>query len=121
MKHLALAFTLSLVAGAVGAQKPTCERNTGGVFEDISCAAAALELAEHELAATYSQLLAILPAPEAAALRKAQDAWLRFVEADVLFVEAREGAGSAGRLVIANSRERLTSERTLELKSWTPR
>jgi uncharacterized protein YecT (DUF1311 family) len=121
MKRFALAFTLTLLVGTLDAQQPACERNAGGVFEDFGCASAALSAAERELDTTYSQLLALLPAPQAAPLRKAQDAWLKYLAADALFVEAREGAGSSGRLIIANSWERLTRERTLELKTWIPR
>ena len=121
MKCFALAFTLTLLAGTVDAQQPTCERNAGGVFEDMSCASAALNAAERELDATYTQLLALLPAPQAAALHTAQDAWLKSLAADALFVDAREGAGPSGRLVIANSWEKLTRERTLQLKTWTSR
>ena len=77
MNRIALAFTLLLIASASGAQQPTCARNAGGLFEDIGCAAAALKVAERELDGTYSQLLALLSAPEAAAGRSGQPATRR--------------------------------------------
>jgi len=113
MIRFALAFTLLLAVDTVTAQ-PACDRDAGGAFDDIVCAAPALETAERELEANYSQLLALLPAAEAAALRKAQDAWLKAVEADALVAEAREGGGTAGRLAFTNSREKLIRERALE-------
>jgi uncharacterized protein YecT (DUF1311 family) len=121
MNRIALVFTLLLIASATTAQQPACTRNAGGVFEDIACATSALKMAERELEGTYSELLALLSPPEAAALRTAQNAWLNFAAANARFVEARKGTGPSSRLVIANSREKLTRERTHELQSWVPR
>jgi uncharacterized protein YecT (DUF1311 family) len=121
MKNIALAFTLLLIASPPFAQEPACPRNAGGVFENVGCATAALKIAERELADTYARVLALLPPPQAAALRKAQNAWLSFAAENARFVEMREGTGPSGRLVIANSREKLTRERILELESWFPR
>ena len=121
MNRIALVFTLLLIASAADAQQPACARKAGGAFEDIACATAALKMAEHDLQGTYSRLLSLLSPPEAAALREAQNAWLRFAAANAQFVEVREGTGSSGRLVSANSREKLTRERIEELNSWLPR
>jgi uncharacterized protein YecT (DUF1311 family) len=118
MKRLLIALlALPAISGAFGAETH-CARNSAGVFENINCAAEARDKADKELNSTYQRLLASLSGPQAEKLRLAQRAWLSFVEADTSFVLEREGAGSSGRLVAVNNREKLTRQRVESLKSW---
>jgi uncharacterized protein YecT (DUF1311 family) len=121
MTRFAIVLSILLLPGLALSAETPCTRSEAGVFEQIICALGARDAADRELNAVYSRLLATLPAADAAALREAQRAWLRFVEADARFVIEREGDGSSGQLVLLNNRERLTRERTEDLKSWLPR
>src|SRR4051812_25037010 len=121
MNRIALAFTLFLVASAAGAQQPACARGVIGMFRDIGRATASPNMGERELADTSAHLLTIPSPTEAAALRKAQNAWLNFAAENARFVQMREGTGSSGRLALANNREKITRERTQELSSLAPR
>jgi uncharacterized protein YecT (DUF1311 family) len=105
-------------ATPVVAQKPSCARNAFGIFEDLNCALAARDAADRELNATYKRMLSQMSASEAHSLRLAQRAWLQFVKADAQFIVAMEGDGSSGRLLMVNTRERLTRERIAELQTW---
>jgi uncharacterized protein YecT (DUF1311 family) len=121
MKRLLIALISIVAAAPAIAEGRSCTRNSFGVFEDISCAFNARNAADKELNETYQRLLGVLRPIEAQALRKAQRAWLSYVDADAKFSFAIEGDGSSGRLVVANTRERLTRERIEALKSWLPR
>jgi uncharacterized protein YecT (DUF1311 family) len=121
MKRLLMALACLATTSVVLGKDQACARNGFGVFDDINCAVEAGDQADKELNATYQQLLAALSSAEAEVLRKAQRAWLSFVEADTKFVFEREGDGSSGRLVAVNNRERLTRERIAALKVWLPR
>jgi uncharacterized protein YecT (DUF1311 family) len=120
MKRLLIALiALPLTSIALGEEAP-CARNSAGVFENINCAVEARDEADAELNATYQRLLAALSQGEAAKLRRAQRAWLSFVEADAHFIFEREGNGSSGRLVAVNAREKLIVQRIEALNSWLP-
>ena len=121
MKRLLIALLgIAAAVPAIAEDRP-CARNNFGVFEDISCALDARDAADKELNEIYQRLLAALRPVEAQALRKAQRAWLAYVEADAKFSFAREGDGSSGNLVVVNTREKHTRERIEVLRSWLPR
>ena len=90
-----------------------CERNEHGLYEDLACAANAVSGARKEMESVLSDLTARLNPEARAALGTSQEAWVQYREAAVKFVYAREGDGSAGRLVAANDTERATRARTL--------
>ncbi|MBB6092360.1 uncharacterized protein YecT (DUF1311 family) [Povalibacter uvarum] len=104
---------------AVSTAVLACERNEYGVFEDIACAAEAVENARKEMESVLDNLAARLDPEVREALEKAQAAWSDYREAAVQFVYAQEG-GSSGRLVVANDTERAIRARTEELKQWQP-
>jgi uncharacterized protein YecT (DUF1311 family) len=95
-----------------------CSRNEHGVFEDVACAAEASARADKELGEVYKKLLSQLGREEQERLRASQRAWLAYRKANIAFVYAVEGNGSAGRMVAANQAEQATLARLKELRSW---
>jgi uncharacterized protein YecT (DUF1311 family) len=111
---------LAVILWAMSTSVLACERNGYGVYEDIACAAGAVENARKEMESVLANLAARLDPEVREALEKAQEAWSRYREIAVQFVYAQEGDGSAGRLVVANDTERAIRARTQELKQWLP-
>ncbi len=116
MKHvvlaLALVFTWPTLASA------GCTRNSYGVFEDITCAVSAQQLARKELDGVLAQLLGQLTPESAKALQTSQQAWAGYIKAEAAFVFGQEGDGSAGQLIFANTEEKATRARIKELRQW---
>jgi uncharacterized protein YecT (DUF1311 family) len=114
-RSVALAIGLACVSTGVVA----CERNEHGVFEDISCAAAALSEADRELNSAYRELTEKLAPEQMKLLVRSQRAWLAFLKEEAAFIYSVEGDGSGGRLVVANFREAQTRMRAEDLRSWS--
>lgn len=111
---------LATVLWALSTSVLACERNEYGVYEDIACAAEAVESARKEMESVLAKFAARVDPEVREALEKAQEAWFHYREAAVQFIYAQEGDGSAGRLVVANDTERAIRARTQELKQWQP-
>jgi len=95
-----------------------CERNLHGAFEDLPCAAAAFSEAHKDLEVAIGQLLRQLDPKSMQTFVSAQEAWERQQAAEASIMLGKEGNGSAGRLVVANSSEHAIRARILELHSW---
>ena len=121
MRRAAFALVLIFASGGAVAESATCARNAFEVFEEISCAIEAMKSADQELNRAYALLISKLSADEAASLRQSQRAWLKFLDAESQLAIRLEGDGSAGRLVVANLRERHIRARVAELKNWSSR
>lgn len=79
---------------------------------------AALNRADRELTRTYEQLLATLDTKQQAALREAQRAWIKWREAEALFVAGSTSVGgSAFRDDYLNAMSGLAAQRTRELNA----
>ncbi len=111
---------LATVLWAISTAVLACERNEYGVYEDIACAAEAVESARKEMESVLANLAAQLHPEVRKTLERSQEAWSRYREAAVQFIYAQEG-GSLGRLIVANDAERAMRARTEELKQWRPR
>ena len=94
---------------------PNCSQaNT--TAEMRACAIARDRAATEALEVAYQKLDATLSVDQKRRLRDAQDAWLRFRDAEVAFEAAQAGEGSIAQLVKTATRTALTEARTAELR-----
>jgi uncharacterized protein YecT (DUF1311 family) len=113
---LSSAAALALLSSAYAED---CQ-NAGSQRELNSCANAAYEKSDAELNALYKQVTSRLKddANQAKRLVAAQRAWIAFRDAECAFVSAPTTGGSINSMVQANCRDRITSVRVNELKSY---
>jgi len=120
MKQLLVPIvTMALFVGIASAQT-TCNRNDFEVFEDIACAVDARNQANAEMNTAYAALTNRLGPQQKRALKRSQDQWLLFLQAEVRFIYVMEGDGSQGRLEVANEEEQQARLRAKALRNWVP-
>jgi uncharacterized protein YecT (DUF1311 family) len=85
-----------------------------------NCANEAYEKSDTELNALYKQVTSRLKgdAKQASLLVAAQRAWIAFRDAECAFVSSPTTGGSVNSMVQANCRDRVTSARVNDLKSY---
>jgi uncharacterized protein YecT (DUF1311 family) len=119
---LSLIFIIpvSLLAQERSVSADPCLEKASSQAELNTCASDAFSKADAELNQVYQQLLKKYAGDNALLrrLRLAQQAWLRFRDADVnaLYPEPQTGQGSVNPMCRAMEMARLTIERTEELK-----
>jgi uncharacterized protein YecT (DUF1311 family) len=125
MKFLLLSLVLIVLPLSVSAQEPTgsanpCFEKASSQAELNTCASDAFSKADAELNQVYQQLLKKYAGDNGLVrrLRLAQQAWLRFRDANVgaLYPEPESGQGSVNPMCRAMEMARLTMERTEDLK-----
>jgi len=113
---LLFAAVLALLSSA---HAEDCQ-NAASQRELNNCAHAAYEKSDAELNALYKQVTGRLKgdADQTKLLVAAQRAWIAFRDAECAFVSAPTTGGSINPMVQANCRDRITSARVNDLKSY---
>ena len=78
-------------------------------------ASQAAQTADAAMNARYKKLMTVLNPTEKAALKKAQQAWLKYRDAEAEFLSLRSQGGSVHPMVYAQNVAGLTRQRTQEL------
>jgi uncharacterized protein YecT (DUF1311 family) len=102
-------------AGQNTATPPDCQNATTTAAMRV-CENARYEKADRDLNAVYQQLMRQLDAGQQAKLRVAQNAWLRFREANADFEAGAASGGTLGPLLRISTMADMTEARTIELK-----
>lgn len=85
--------------------------------EMTQCAADAYKAADKVLNQVYQQLVAKLDEEEKAQLKEAQNAWLKYRDANCDFVADQYKGGTMRPMIYAGCLEDVTKKRTTELKT----
>jgi len=81
-----------------------------------ACENARYELVQHELNAAYQSLLRHLDSRQRQKLRTAQNAWIRFRDANTAFESSLAQAGTLAPIIRIGSLTEMTKARVAELK-----
>jgi len=119
---LILAAVLCMAAGLVAQTRnqvpqipKECE-DTVTTADMRSCESARYETAQRELRVAYQELMEHLDAGRKEKLRTAQDAWLRYRDANADFQASLAKGGTLAPLIKISSLTEMTRARTIELK-----
>lgn len=117
---LTILLLLSFAGVSTSAQKPKktdpCADPQTQV-EMTQCAANAYKAADAVLNQIYKQMVAKLDEEEKAQLKEAQNAWLKYRDANCDFVADQYKGGTMRPMIYAGCLEDVTKKRTTELKT----
>lgn len=124
MKRLFLRLSLfvCMAVGVVAQTSKPAEQTAGGCENALTtaamrtCEASRYATAQQELDEAYQSLMAHIDREQKVKLRKAQDAWVRFRDANADFQASLLEGGTLAPLVRISSLTEMTRARTMELK-----
>jgi uncharacterized protein YecT (DUF1311 family) len=117
-----VSFWLVLILPLVGTTKSfaqTCN-DAANQMQMNECAETAFKNADDELNSVYGNIVRRLKTDEVAKklLVAAQKAWLRFRDAECVFISSASSGGSIYPVIVANCRTNITQERVNGLKRY---
>jgi uncharacterized protein YecT (DUF1311 family) len=113
-RSVIIVTTAALFGAAVFARAEDEKECNGSTYDVVMCQKANLAILERRLAAAYREALKFAQGKERAQLEKAQQAWLKFRNADCDYYEL--GEGTIARIRGGNCMLDLTRARTKELE-----
>jgi uncharacterized protein YecT (DUF1311 family) len=118
-RRLVILLSAAVLTVLSSAHAEDCQ-NAVSQREMNNCANAAYDKSDAELNAVYKQVTSRLKgdAKQASLLVTAQRAWIAFRDAECDFVSSPTTGGSINTMVQANCRDRVTSARVNDLKSY---
>jgi len=111
---VAAALVGAAVFSSVGAQETPDRSCDGNTYQIVECQKGKLKLLEKRLAAAYTKALQMAEPKQRAQLQAAQQAWLKFRDADCDYYEL--GGGTFARIETGYCMMDLTAARAYELE-----